>query len=71
MGKLKTWKERERYCLQQFRFWRLALKYHGMPKKRYFKFDMVTAKRLYGDLKLEDNTAKTEETMRKFAGFSL
>ena len=41
-----------------------------MPKKRYFKFDMVAAKKLYTDLKLEENTAKIEETMRKFAGFS-
>ena len=49
----------------------IKVKYHGMPKKRYFKFDMVATKKLYGDLKLEDNTAKTEETMRKFAGFSL
>ena len=48
----------------------IKVKYHGMPKKRYFKFDMVAAKKLYTDLKLEENTAKIEETMRKFAGFS-
>ena len=48
----------------------IKVKYHGMPKKRYFKFDMVAAKKLYTDLKLEENTAKIEGTMRKFAGFS-
>ena len=48
----------------------IKIKYHGMPKKRYFKFDMVAAKKLYTNLKLEENTAKIEETMRKFAGFS-
>lgn len=48
----------------------IKVKYHGMPKKRYFKFDMVAAKKLYTDLKLEENTAKIEGTMRKIAGFS-
>ena len=48
----------------------IKVKYHGMPKKRYFKFDMGTVKKLYAELKTEGITAKTEETVGKFAGFS-
>ena len=61
----------------------IKLKYHGMPKKRYFKFDPAAFEKLYNDFELNANTG--EETIesidytpgsedqlpkRKFEGFS-
>ena len=36
----------------------IKIKYHGMPKKRYFKFDMTILNRLYSDFKLNSNQFK-------------
>ena len=33
----------------------IKVKYHGMPKKRYFKFDSTAFNRLYSDFKLKVN----------------
>ena len=59
----------------------IKVKYHGMPKKRYFKFDPTAFNKLYNDFELNANTG--DETMEyktqviddslprgKFAGFS-
>ena len=62
----------------------IKVKYHGMPKKRYFKFNMSALGKLYEDFQLnsnvteedpidEDNHIKGSESvlpMRKFEGFS-
>ena len=34
----------------------IKVKYHGMPKKRYFKFDLNAVQKLYNDFELNANT---------------
>ena len=49
----------------------IKIKYHGMPKKRYFKFDVMMFNKLYNDFKLNSNLNEEDETVvRKFEGFS-
>ena len=49
----------------------IKIKYHGMPKKRYFKFDVTMFNKLYNDFKLNSNLNEEDETVvRKFEGFS-
>ncbi len=60
----------------------IKIKYHGMPKKRYFKFDPVAFEKLYNDFELNANTSDDVEPKdynqdledrlpkRKFEGFS-
>ena len=50
----------------------LKVKYHGMPKKRYFKFDMSVVGKLYNDFLLNSNTTEeeTDGVLRKFSGYS-
>ena len=55
----------------------IKVKYHGMPKKRYFKFDSSALNKLYNDFELNsNNTEEVEEVTetdlpcRKFEGFS-
>ena len=36
----------------------IKVKYYGMPKKRYFKFDSTMFNRLYSDFKLNSNQLK-------------
>ena len=55
----------------------IQIKYHGMPKKRYFKFDSSALNKLYNDFELNsNNTEEVEEVTetdlpcRKFEGFS-
>lgn len=58
----------------------IKVKYHGMPKKRYFKFEGAMFNKLYNDFVLNsNNTEEPEETIeendsvlpcRKFSGFS-
>ena len=61
----------------------IKVKYHGMPKKRYFKFDPATFEKLYNDFELNANIGDetvesidynqgSEEQLpkRKFEGFS-
>lgn len=38
----------------------IKVKYHGMPKRRYFKFDMTMIKRLYSDY--QNNSNQTKES---------
>ena len=39
----------------------IKVKYHGMPKKRYFKFDLVAVQKLYNDFELHSNTTDDTE----------
>ncbi len=39
----------------------IKIKYHGMPKKRYFKFDFGAIQKLYNDFELHSNTADDTE----------
>ena len=59
----------------------IKIKYHGMPKKRYFKFDTTKLNSLYSDFLLNSNQAdelcseeyvpeSNTQTHPKFSGFS-
>ena len=61
----------------------IKVKYHGMPKKRYFKFDSAMFEKLYNDfeenantsdeaVKPKDNNLGSEDRLpkRNFSGFS-
>ena len=59
----------------------IKVKYHGMPKKRYFKFDPTMFNKLYADFELNANTcdgeaveyipaSESQSPRRKFEGFS-
>ena len=56
----------------------IKVEYHGMPKKRYFKFNAVAFNKLYDDFQLHSNgveeEAATPEMLeipcRNFSGFS-
>ena len=38
----------------------IKVKYHGMPKKRYFKFDVAAFNKLYDDFQLNSNDTEEE-----------
>ena len=49
----------------------IKVKYHGMPKKRYFKFETSVFNKLYTDFQLNSNSAEDEMADdREFGGFS-
>ena len=56
----------------------IKVKYHGMPKKRYFKFDPIAFNKLYDDFRLHSNSPEEETEVpealevpcRNFSGFS-
>ena len=59
----------------------IKVKYYGMPKKRYFKFDPTMFNKLYADFELNANTcdeeaveyipaSESQSPRRKFEGFS-
>ena len=57
----------------------IKVKYHGMPKKRYFKFDPAAFEKLYNDFEENSNSSATVakevkfnqvEVSKKFSGFS-
>ena len=41
----------------------IEIKYHGMPKKRYFKIDMSAVKKLYSDFELYSNSSNDTEEL--------
>lgn len=50
-------------CKELVNYGIIQVKYHGMPKKRYFKFDLGTIQKLYQDFELHANTCDvTEDT---------
>ena len=58
-------------CKELVEYGVVKIKYHGMPKKRYFKFDVAMFNKLYNDFKLNSNLNEEDETVvRKFEGFS-
>ena len=56
----------------------IKVKYHGMPKKRYFKFNAAIFNKLYDDFQLHSNSPEEEPEVpealevpcRNFSGFS-
>ena len=49
----------------------IKVKYYGMPKKRYFKFNVSVLNQLYNDFQLHSNTGdESQEITREFSGFS-
>ena len=49
----------------------IRIKYHGMPKKRYFKFDAAVFNKLYSDFELNSNsTDDDDEAVEFFSGRS-
>ena len=48
----------------------IKIKYHGMPKKRYFKFNMAAFNKLFQDCEFNVENAELKELKRKFDGFS-
>ena len=49
----------------------IKIKYHGLPKKRYFKFDAGAFNKLYNDFELNSNTGDDGiERSKEFSGFS-
>ena len=70
-------------CKELVEYGIIKIRYHGMPKKRYFKFDSAVFNKLYADFELNSNSGEedTEESLvciggsenivsRKFSGFS-
>ena len=57
-------KELEAYCI-------IKIKYHGMPKKRYFKLNILAVNKLYKDcLSAESTVEEIENKENKFNGHS-
>lgn len=58
-------------CKELVAYGIIKVKQHGMPKKRYFKFDAGVFKKLHQDFLLHANATEDEAASeRKFAGFS-
>ena len=64
-------------CKELMDYGIIKMKYHGMPKKRYFKFNNEVFDKLYNDFQLNSNVTEetdTTETLevphRNFSGFS-
>ena len=71
-------------CKELMEYGIIKLKYHGMPKKRYFKFDPAAFNKLYADFELNANTgdedteasevsirdSEDQVPKQKFEGFS-
>ena len=47
-------------CKELVTYGIIKIKYHGMPKKRYFKFDPAAFNKLYNDFKLNSNSNEEE-----------
>ena len=47
-------------CKELLEYGIIKMKYQGMPKKRYFKFDSTVFNRLYSDFELNSNTGDEE-----------
>ena len=63
-------------CKELVEYGIIKIKYHGMPKKRYFKFDAAVFNKLYNDFQLNLNNTEDEEEIEepklpcgKFEGF--
>ena len=47
-------------CKELMEYGIIKMKYHGMPKKRYFKFEPAAFNKLYSDFELNSNTGDEE-----------
>ena len=47
-------------CKELVEYGIIKMKYHGMPKKRYFKFESAAFNKLYTDFELNSNTGNEE-----------
>ena len=47
-------------CKELMSYGIIKIKHHGMPKKRYFKFDPVAFNKLYNDFRLNSNSNEEE-----------
>ena len=57
-------------CKELVEYGIIKMKYHGMPKKRYFKFESSAFNKLYNDFELNANTVDEEIESKGFSGFS-
>ena len=48
-------------CKELENYGNIKVKYHGMPKKRSFKFDLGAIQKLHDDFELHSNTADDTE----------
>ncbi len=47
-------------CKELVAYGIIKVKYHGMPKKRYFKFEPAAFNKLYNDFRLNSNSNEEE-----------
>ena len=58
-------------CKELVSYGIIKVKYHGLPKKRFFKFNIEMIDKLYNDFKINSNSIEEDETVvRKFSGYS-
>ena len=58
-------------CKELMEYDIIKMKYHGMPKKRYFKFESSAFNKLFADFELNANTGdEVVVPTREFSGFS-
>ena len=55
-------------CKELMEYGIIKMKYHGMPKKRYFKFESSAFNKLFADFELNANTG--DEVLLPVRGFS-
>ncbi len=58
-------------CKELVSYGIIKVKYHGLPKKRFFKFNIEMIDKLYNDFKINSNSIEEDETVvGKFSGYS-
>lgn len=57
-------------CKELVEYGIIKIKYHGMPKKRYFKFNMTAFNKLFQDCEFNVENTESKEPKRKFDDFS-
>ncbi len=58
-------------CKELVSYGIIKVKYHGLPKKRFFKFNIEMIDKLYNDFQLNSNSTEEHETVAgKFSGYS-
>ena len=50
-------------CKELLNYGIIKVKYHGIPKKRYFKFNPEAIEKLYHDFELHSNTTDEDDDM--------
>ena len=53
-------------CKELLDYGIIKVKYHGIPKKRYFKFNLEAVEKLYQDFELHSNTTDEEDDSESF-----